>query len=161
MANIKTIKGDVIRRILSAKFYFFKYITEKPNEFYNMYPLVFSLGKVNKNLFQGIDFHYIAPKQRIVLLEDLRNITPSLVKSPVRFAAEFRKLMVKVRKYKLAKVAFKRYNIDSIIAGKIIRIKPEDWDQAILEPVERFINYQGNKISSKKIWKETLIEGLT
>ena len=69
--------------------------------------------------------------------------------------------MVKVRKYKLAKVAFKRYNIDSIIAGKIIRIKPEDWDQAILEPVEKFISSRGNKISSKKIWKETLIEGLT
>ena len=156
MANIKTIQGDVIRRILSAKFYFFKYITEKPNVYYNMYPLVFSLGKVNSNLFQGIDFHYLPPKQRTALLEDLRNITPSLVKSPVRFAAEFRKLMVKVRKYRPAKVAFKRYNIESIIAGKIIRIKPEDWDEAIQEPVERFINPKGQKVSSKKIWKEML-----
>ena len=46
MANIKTIQGDIVRRILSAKFYFFKYLTEKPNEYYNMYPLVFSLGRV-------------------------------------------------------------------------------------------------------------------
>ena len=159
MANIKTIKGTIVRRILSAKFYFFKYLTEKPNEYYNMYPLVFSLGRV-KGGFWGIDFHYIAPKRRIVLMSDLRQVSPSLVKSPIRFASEFRKRMSKVRKFRPAKIAFKRYNTDNIIAGKIIRIAPEDWDAAIQEPVERFINSKGNKLSSKKIWKETLIKGL-
>ena len=159
MANIKIIKGTIIRKILSAKFYFFKYITEKPNEYYNMYPLVFSLGRV-KGGFWGIDFHYIAPKQRIVLMEDLRQVSPSLVESPLRFASEFRKQMSRIRKFRPAKIAFKRYNTDNIIAGKIIIIAPEDWDAVIQEPVEKFINSKGNTLSSKKIWKETLIKSL-
>ena len=155
MANIKQIEGVSVKRILSAKFYLFKYITDKPNIYYNIYPLVFTLGKLNSDLFQGIDFHYIPPKQRMFLLNELYQITPSLTTSPLRFSSIFKKLMVTVKKFRPALVAFKRYNISSIVGGKIIRIDPESWESVILEPIEKFVS--GTKqVSAKRVWKESL-----
>ena len=157
MANIKQISGVSVKKILSAKFYLFKYITKKPNEYYNIYPLVFTLGKINSDLFLGIDFHYIPPKQRIPLLYEMYELTPSLVTSPLRFSSIFKKLMVSVRKYRPALVAFKRYNISSIIAGKMIKIDPADWETALLEPVEKFVSGT-RQVSTKKVWKDSLVK---
>ena len=75
MANeqINTVAGTRITRVYSAKFYYFKYVTEERNKWFNVFPLVFSLGK-RGNIIQGLDFHYIPPNMRIPLITMLRNI---------------------------------------------------------------------------------------
>ena len=161
MANIKGISGLDTKRILSAKFYLFKYISPHPrsvgtNLYYNMYPLVFTLGKINSNLFQGIDFHYISVKQRIILLNNLRQITPSLKTSPARFSSIFKQLMVSVRKYRPALAAFRKYNISSIVGGKMIRIAPGDWDEVIQIPIEKFFSGDA-RVSPKKVQRDMLV----
>ena len=65
--------------------------------------------------------------------------------------------MVSVRKYRPALVAFKRYNISSIIAGKMIKIDPADWETALLEPVEKFVSGT-RQVSTKKVWKDSLVK---
>ena len=65
--------------------------------------------------------------------------------------------MVSVRKFRPALVAFKRYNISSIVGGKMIRIPPANWESAILEPVEKFVSGT-RQVSTKKVWKDSLVK---
>jgi hypothetical protein len=181
MEKIQGIEGQRITRIYSAKFYFFKYITYNPNEYYNVFPLVFSLGKVPKSkkshshgtqsemsdsgagggdsLFRGLDFHYLPPEMRIPLLDELRKISPDLYRSPVAFSKFFRNLMWKVRKYRSARVCYRHYIIKNIKGGKILRIHKDNWNDLLMTPkVEHFVTSTFGKYSSERVWKNSLKE---
>ena len=94
---------------------------------------------------------------RIPLLDELKKITPSLVRSPVAFARFFRNLMWKVRKYRPAQVCYKHYKISNIRGGKIIRVERPDWEKILLQPkVERFVTSSLGKYSSERVWKDSL-----
>ena len=179
------ISGKRVTRIYSAKFYFFKYITYNPNEYYNVFPLVFSLGKVPKakgkrgklkgssieselseggsgggdSLFRGLDFHYLPPPMRIPLLDELEKISPDLHRSPVAFAKFFRGLLFTMRKYRPAKVCYRHYIIKNIRGGKILRINKEDWRGLLEKPkVEHFVTSTFGKYASERVWKNSLRE---
>jgi hypothetical protein len=176
MASIMKIQGQRVPRIYSAKFYFFKYLTYAPtNRYYNMYPLVFSLGKVPKlkgqsslsdsgsgggdSLFRGLDFHYLPIPMRLHLLNELRSISPDLYQSPVAFAKYFLKFMWKVRKYRPARVCYRHYKLKNIRGGKIIKIDLNDWDTIIQQPkVEKFVTASLGIYSPERVWKESLKE---
>jgi hypothetical protein len=165
------ISGTRVTRIYSAKFYFFKYITYNPNEYYNVFPLVFSLGKVPKKggsdlsegggdaLFQGLDFHYLPPKMRLPLLDDLEKLSPNLHRSPVAFAKFFKGLLFTMRKFRPAKVCYRRYVIKNIRGGKILRIPKENWRDLLTTPkVEHFVTSTFGKYASERVWKNSLVE---
>ena len=173
MASIMKVQGQRVARIYSAKFYFFKYLTYAPgNRYYNMYPLVFSLGKVPKSqgvsqldggsgggnsLFRGLDFHYLPPEMRLPLLNELRSLSPDLYKSPIAFSKYFLKFMWKVRKYRPARVCYRHYKMKNIRGGKIIRIDTGDWDNVIQQPkVEKFVTSSLGIYSPERVWKESL-----
>ena len=175
MESINKIKGQRVARIYSAKLYFFKYITNEPtNRFYNMYPLVFSLGKVPEfkgasamsdggaggdSLFRGLDFHYLPPTMRVSLLNELRGLSPDLYKSPVAFSKYFLNFMWKVRKYRPARVCYRHYKMKNIRGGKVIKIDTGDWDQILQQPkVEKFVTPSMGIYSPERVWKESLKE---
>ena len=154
--QINTVAGTRITRVYSAKFYYFKYVTEERNKWFNVFPLVFSLGK-RGNIIQGLDFHYIPPNMRIPLLTMLRNLQPNLTKQPVAFARYFNKLMWTQRKWKPAQACFKKYTLDNIRGGKIIRIAPKDWDEVLLRPkIDKFVTQKGSKVASGRVWKDSI-----
>ena len=174
-AGIHKISGRRVTRIYSAKFYFFKYITHKPNEYYNVFPLVFSLGKVPKtkggselseggsgggdSLFRGLDFHYLPPDMRLPVLDELEKLSPNLHRSPVAFAKFFRGLLFTMRKFRPARICYRHYIIKNIRGGKILRINKEDWRSLLMKPkVEHFVTSTFGKYSSERVWKNSLKE---
>ena len=171
MEKIQGIEGTRITRIYSAKFYFFKYITYNPIDYYDMFPLIFTLGKVPKSkgaaedegggakLIRGLNFHYLPPKMRIPLLNELRKISPDIYRSPVAFTKFFRPLMWKLRKYRPARVCYRHYDIKNIRGGKIIRIHKDNWDDLLMtKNVENFITSTFGKYASERVWKNSLKE---
>ena len=156
METINKVQGTRITRVYSAKFYFFKYITGEDNKWFNIFPLVFSLGKKGR-MIQGLDFHYLPIKMRIPLIEELKLIKPDMVKSPVAFARYFKRLMWTQRKWRPAQVCYKRYDIGNIRGGKIIRIERGDWERTLLQPkVEKFVTSTLGKVASGRVWRESI-----
>ena len=171
MEKIQGIEGTRITRIYSAKFYFFKYVTYNPVDYYDMFPLIFTLGKVPKSkggaedeggggaLIRGLNFHYIPPKMRIPLLDELRSISPDLYRNPVAFARFFRPLLWRLRKYRPARVCYRHYDIKHIRGGKIIRIHKDNWNDLLMTPnVENFVTSTFGKYASERVWKNSLRE---
>ena len=91
------------------------------------------------------------------LLTMLRNLQPNLTKQPVAFARYFNKLMWTQRKWKPAQACFKKYTLDNIRGGKIIRIAPNEWDEILLRPkIDKFVTQKGSKVASGRVWKDSI-----
>ena len=72
-------------------------------------------------------------------------------------AREYRNLAMVSRKYRAAKVAYRRYSVDKI-RSKIIRIEPKQWYAAVVERSQRFFTTDFAKIKGQRVWQETLIK---
>ena len=77
-------EGGIKRsNFLLGRMYFYQYVPEIPDNTFDMYPLIFILNKT-ETWFEGINFHFMNPKQRAVLLEhmlDYLNKQDDLVKN--------------------------------------------------------------------------------
>lgn len=71
-------------------------------------------------------------------------------------AKEFKKIMFKSRKYKLARTAFRRYSLEKI-QSRIVKILPQQWYTAIMETPQRFFTGKGGKLKGGRVWRESLI----
>ena len=72
-------------------------------------------------------------------------------------AREFRNLIMVSRKFRAAKVAYRRYSVDKI-RSKIIRVEPKQWYTAVVERSQRFFTKDFAKIKGQRVWQETLIK---
>ena len=72
-------------------------------------------------------------------------------------AREFRTICMISRKYRAAKVAYRRYNYDKILS-KIVRVPPKKWYEAVVERSQRFFTKDLGKIKGQRVWQETLIK---
>ena len=144
-----------------GRMYFFRY---KPNvtsetrrtDIYDEFPLLFLLYE-DQNNFSGINFHYLSPKLRAILLgrmymyfnnKDFSNRTKL-------FARKFREVIETNRKFRHAKVIYRQYRPDQI-QSKVIQVHPLDWDLAIMVPTERFKTPGGGRTAAKKIWYQSV-----
>ena len=146
--------GRRISNMLLGRMYFFRYNPTEPRDVYDIYPLIFMLYEDVDN-FSGINFHYLTPKQRAVLLgqmftylnnEDFGTTTKLMVKS-------FRILIQHDRRFRFAKSAYRQYRPDQV-RSKIIQVHPLDWELAITVPTEKFKSFGGSRITSKSVWIE-------
>jgi len=156
MATLKKVKGKKASLLMPGKMYFYKY-EAFDTEYYNKYPLIFLLRKRGDS-FEGIDFHYLFPLQRTLLFERMKSFfsTPKITEDTILQVVSFRKIMLKLKRFKAAKVIFKKYKLKNI-RSKIIEINPNDWLSTIKLPVERFImTLAEKKIISLLVWKKTL-----
>ena len=67
------------------------------------------------------------------------------------FARKFRSMIQTNKRFKHAKVIYKRYSIEEV-QSKILQVHPLDWELAIMVPTERFKTISGGRTMSKKIW---------
>ena len=158
MAKLKGIEGTGVGTFLSGNMYFYKYIAEDTNDFYDMFPLVFVLRKRGK-LIEGINFHYLDIKRRIALFDLLLPFMDSdVIEKDTRLRVKsFRKLILTSKKYRDARVIihkYKRSNIRSVI----LKIDPNNWKSVLNEEIELFKIPNGGKLPSPKVWRKTLIE---
>ncbi|SVD08288.1 uncharacterized protein METZ01_LOCUS361142, partial [marine metagenome] len=144
--------GRRVSDIKLGRMYFFRYRPEQPRDMYDEFPLIFLLSE-EPDTFDGINFHYLSPKLRAILLgkmlmylnnQDYSNRTKL-------FARKFRSMIQTNKRFKHAKVIYKRYKAEDV-QSKILQVHPLDWELAITVPTERFKTVSGGRTMSKKIW---------
>ena len=157
--------GRRISDMKLGRMYFFRYEAEgtasgrgveiKRGNVYDAFPLIFLLSETPGSL-EGINFHYMTPKERIILLgrmfeylnsEDFDNRTKL-------FSTKFKRTIRNNRLFRYAKACYREYK-PGRIESKIIQVHPMDWELAITVPTERFVTPAGGRVASKKIWTQT------
>jgi len=157
--------GSRISDIKIGRMYFFRYAAEgtssgrgvdiKRGNVYDEYPLIFLLSETPGEL-EGINFHYMTPKERIILLgrmfeylnsEDFDDRTKL-------FSVKFRRTIKDNRLFRYARACYRVYK-PGRIDSKILQVHPMDWELAITVPTERFVTPAGGRVASKKIWAQT------
>ena len=154
--------GRRIKDMKLGRMYFFRYepvMDYKHN--YDAFPLIFMLYEDPDN-FSGINFHYLSPKLRAILLGHMFTfLTDKDFSNRTRlFGRKFMQVIRTNKRFRHAKAIFKNYRPENI-QGKIIQVHPLDWELAIMVPTERFKTPTGGRIASKKIWRETSIKART
>ena len=141
--------------------YFFRYTPNKPYETYDEFPLIFMLYEDADN-FSGINFHYLSPKLRAILLGHMLQYMSNkdYTERTKIFARKFRDVIKKNKRFRHAKVSYRQYRNDQV-QSKVIQVHPLDWELAIMVPTERFKTIGGGRTASKKIWFKTAKEART
>ena len=161
--KIKGLKGEVKNRFSStnaAKFYresekindavfkkrvslgdlFCYYYNPKYRKtlpYYDMFPMIMLLS-AEKETFLGINFHYLRPKWRAILLD---RVTAKIGGGLPKWS--------KLRKIRQIAPTIKRYRFDHIMR-KVIPIEEDEQEIAIFLPTERF-----KKSGKTKVWSES------
>lgn len=159
MAKLRNIEGITTNSLISGHMYYFKYIAEPENEYYDMFPLIFMTRKKG-TLFEGVNFHYMSIPRRNTLYENLqRFLSDKVIDGNTRLRVKaFRELIFRSIPLRDGKIAFHRYQYANI-ASKILRIEPENWSTAINQKgAELFRRGQGGRMNKKQIWRETKLK---
>ena len=153
--NMLRTGGKRVTDIRLGRMYFFRYRPEKPEDMYDEFPLIFLLYEDPDN-FAGINFHYLRPKLRAVLLGNMMMYlnNQDYTDRTKLFARKFRNMIQTNRRFRHAKVIYRQYSIEDV-QSKIIQVHPLDWELAITVPTERFKTIGGGRTMSKKMWIKT------
>jgi len=105
--------------------------------FYDTFPLIMLIG-FEKETFLGLNFHYINPKLRAILLD---RVTAKVGSGIINWN--------KISKIRQVEPCVKRYRYDHIVR-KVIPIEEQENEIAIFLPLERF-----KKASKSKVWADS------
>jgi hypothetical protein len=138
-ADNKVEKAILKKRIelgdLFCYYYNPKYRATLP--YYDMFPMIMLLS-AEKETFLGINFHYLRPKWRAILLD---RVTARIGGGLPKWS--------KLRNIRQIAPTIKRYRYDHIMR-KVVPIKEDEQEIAIFLPTERF-----RKAGKSKIWSES------
>ena len=113
-----------------------------------MFPLVIPIERYS-NGFLGINFHYLYPKQRAILLDQLMTFANNTnMDETTRIKLTYNSLG-SFSKYKRARPCIHRY-LDEHIRSQLIQVDANDWGTALFLPVERF-----KKMNKTQVWAES------
>ena len=162
--KIKGLKGDLRNRFSStnaAKFYRDAETKVQPNvlkrrielgdlfcyyynpkykavlPYYDMFPMIMLLS-AEKETFLGINFHYLRPKWRAILLD---RVTAKIGGGLPKWS--------KLRQIRQIAPTIKRYRFDHIMR-RVIPIEEDEQEIAIFLPTERF-----RKSAKAKVWSDS------
>lgn len=149
--------GKKRSNFLLGRMYFYRYIPEDPTFTFDMYPLTFVLNKED-SYFEGINFHFMSPKERAILMEHMFEYLNRLdySKNTRILFNSFNKVLENNRKFKYGKFSFRKYHFESI-SSKIIEVHPLDWEIAMSVPTEKFYSKNKRRLPRKLVWKDTAI----
>ena len=130
-----------------GKMLFYKYDPKfaKKLPYWDMYPLVFPFEKA-KGGFYGLNLHYIPPRDRAILMDQLKEYTTNN-----KYDATTRlKITYDLLKgFGRAVPCVKRY-LGSNVRSNTVRINADEWEIAIFLPVERF-----QKEKKSVVWNDS------
>jgi hypothetical protein len=142
LKNINLLRAetetDNVRDDIIGHMYMFVYdaLYKDVLPYYDRFPLVIPMDFTN-NGFIGLNLHYIAPKYRAILLEELFTlISDEELDSETRFKLSYG-LISKVSRFKYGKPCVKRY-LTSHIEGQLERVLPIHWSLVSQLPSARF-----------------------
>ena len=116
--------------------------------YYDKFPLVMPIHTYS-NGFLGLNFHYLSPPQRSILLENLLTLRNNQeMDETTRIRLKYG-ILKKTAKYKHHKPTIKRY-LTQHIKGRLLPVEPENWMTSILLPVAQFEN-----ATDQTVWNES------
>ncbi|MBM3417389.1 MAG: hypothetical protein FJY17_00535 [Bacteroidetes bacterium] len=125
-------------------FYFYDPKTKDDLQYYDMFPLVIPIEEY-KDGFLGLNLHYIHPKQRIILLDKLSETASNKnFDSKTKLRLNYGYLASASRAFE-ATPCIKRY-LFSHIQSRFLEISADEWDIAVLLPVESFVGASTSKV---------------
>ena len=138
-AEVRTTPQILHKRIqLGHLFCYYYYpLHHKTLPYYDMFPMIMLL-KAEKETFLGINFHYLRPKWRAILLD---RVTAKIGGGLPKWS--------KLRQIRQVAPTIKRYRYDHIMR-KVVPIKEDEQEIAIFLPTERF-----KKSGKAKVWSES------
>lgn len=149
----KSVRGHVVAKPQPGKLYAYIYDAKHKDTlaYWDKYPLVIYLGIGKHNLMYGLNLHYIPPKARQEFLEELlkQYANTSTITNNTKLKIDWSK----VKGFKGADQMIKAY-IPGNIKGTIVEIKPSDWANVVLLPLQAFYS-KGKKFSAKKVWAKS------
>ncbi len=126
---------------------FYKYDPKfaKKLPYWDMYPLVFPFEKA-KGGFYGLNLHYIPPRERAVLMDELNSyVTNKKYDATTRLKLSYDLL----KGFGRAIPCVKRY-LGTNVRSNTVRIDADEWEIAIFLPVERF-----QKEKARVVWNDS------
>ena len=133
--------------IMLGKMFFYKYDPKfaKKLPYWDMYPLVFPFERA-KGGFYGINLHYLPPRERAVLMDQLnRYANNEKYDKTTSLQLSYNIL----KRFGRAVPCVKRYLGDRV-TSETVRIDADEWEIAIFLPVERF-----QKASKATVWRDS------
>ena len=131
-----------------GKMYFFFYDPKLKDSlpYYDRFPLVIPIERY-QNGFLGLNLHYIHPKQRIILLDNLSStLNNANYNETTKLKINYDYLSRASRAFQ-AMPCIKRY-LYSNITSRFLEISADEWDIAALLPVENFMGANSTKVYS-------------
>ena len=131
-----------------GQMYFFSYEDPKWKmtlPWYDAFPLIFPIKKYNDG-FLGINFHYLHPKDRAILMDQLKGYaTNNKFDETTKLSLTYNMLQG-FSKIKRARPTIHRY-ISNRVNSKFVLVNADEWEVALFLPVERF-----KKASKQRVW---------
>ena len=138
---------SLVSKSVLGKMYFYSYDPKWKNDlpWYDTFPLVFPIEKY-ENGFLGLNFHYLAPKHRAILMDQLKMFANNKKYDETTKLKLTYDMLKGFTKIKRARPTVHRY-LTSKVKSKFVLVNADEWEVALFLPVERF-----KKASKKQVW---------
>ena len=145
--TILSRSDSLVSKSVLGKMYFYSYDPKWKNElpWYDTFPLVFPIERYPDG-FLGLNFHYLAPKHRAVLMDQLKMFANNKKYDETTKLKLTYDMLKGFTKIKRARPTVHRY-LSSKVKSKFVLVNADEWEVALFLPVERF-----KKASKKKVW---------
>ena len=143
-------QGDYSPQAYLGNMYFFFYNPKhkKTLPWYDTFPLVFPVKSFSDG-FLGLNMHYLAPKDRAILMDQLKEFASDTnydENTKLRLTYNMLKGFSKIKR---ARPTVHRY-LNSKVNSKFVLINADEWEVALFLPVERF-----KKANKKSVWSDS------
>ena len=145
--TILSRSDSLVSKSVLGKMYFYSYDPKWKNElpWYDTFPLVFPIEKYPDG-FLGLNFHYLAPKHRAILMDQLKMFANNKSYDETTKLKLTYNMLKGFTKIKRARPTVHRY-LSSKVKSKYVLVNADEWEVALFLPVERF-----KKATKKKVW---------
>lgn len=103
--------------------------------YYDMFPLILPFN-VESSYITALNFHYLHPVNRVILLEKLSRFKIGDTDIQTRIRADWN-ILSNFARFREVRPSVKRYK-KSQIKGRYLFIQPDDWTSAAMLPTESF-----------------------
>tara|TARA_Y100000310_G_C20634214_1_gene790312 strand:- start:558 stop:1040 length:483 start_codon:yes stop_codon:yes gene_type:complete len=146
---LRSYRDEVVTKIELGDMYLYRYLPKhrKTLPYYDLYPMIIAID-YRKGGFVGVNLHYIPPKYRVILLNNLKNTVKTVAGRDI-FKIKY-PILAAAKKYAYAMPCIKHYKY-SQLKSMVRRIPSEEWSLASILPIEKF-----KKESKQTVWKESI-----
>ena len=137
-ANLMKEGGSKVSEVNVGYMYHFYYDPKNKGTlpYYDRFPLIFMVGPAPKG-FYGINLHYLPPKLRAVLMDNLYKVVSNQRYDENTKLRISYNILNGASKYRYFKPTFKHY-LNEHVNSQFLKIDSAEWDIALFLPTERF-----------------------